>query len=141
VFRIRQIELPTVDALVFIDRGKLPDGPVLGSYDLQVTRLIGVGRAALLDLSTWGQLRKPLVGIRHWTWPGKVTRFQFADLKSRRHNKFINLAIEVAATSYSPPHRREPALPGDHAGIRSTPVLDKEETTSCFENPVDKTVL
>jgi hypothetical protein len=83
-------------------------------------------RCALLELTALQRLCEPLVGIRHRTRSWKVIRLQLGDLKSCRRNELIDLAIEVAAASYSFPHRREPVLPGHDTRIGRSAVLNEK---------------
>src|SRR4030095_8946566 len=93
-------------------------------------------RCALLELTASYWLCEPLVGIRHRTRSWKVIRLQLGDLKSCRRNELIDLAIEVAAASYSFPHRREPVLPSHDTWIGRSAVLDEKEPAPRLENPL-----
>src|SRR5713226_7262104 len=61
-------------------------------------------RCALLELTALHRLCEPLVGIRHRTRSWKVIRLQLGDLKSRRGDEFINLAVEVAVPTKKSVH-------------------------------------
>src|SRR5438034_7027889 len=105
-------------------------------FRIQTQVLNGCSRpAVLLEPTTLHRLCEPLVGIRHRTRSWKVMRLQFADLKSRRRNELINLAIEVAAAPYFLPYRCEPVLPRHDTRIGGTAMLDKKKTPLRLENP------
>src|SRR5438876_4223211 len=80
------------------------------------------------------RLRKSLVGVSHQTRPWKIARPQLTDFESCRRDKFVDLAIQVAAAPNPLPDRRKSVLPDDDARVRSTAMLDKEQTAIWFEN-------
>src|SRR5713101_1042798 len=92
-------------------------------------------RCALLEVTALRRVCEPLVGIRHRTRSWKVIRLQLGDLKSRRRNELIDLAIEVAAAPYFSPYRCEPVLPRHDTRIGGTAMLDKKKTPLRLENP------
>src|SRR6266566_301240 len=65
-----------------------------------------------------------------------VSGIEMLDMKSRRGDQIVDLAVEVTAAAQAFPARGEPILPAGDCAVGSKPVLDKQYTAVRTKHPL-----